>query len=93
MKTTKTVHLYYEARQCDLRVSQYDVRLWNDSDYVWIASQEVTFEHDEFDANARQLASLKIKLEEVRAENQQRENAILLAISKLQALEWEWGQA
>lgn len=35
-----------------------------------------------------QLAALKAKLQEVRAENQQRENAILDAISKLTALEY-----
>lgn len=40
------------------------------------------------DMQSAQLAALKAKLQEVRAENQQRENAILDAISKLQALEY-----
>lgn len=39
--------------------------------------------------HAKQLAQLNEKLQEVRAENQQRENAILDQISKLQALTFE----
>lgn len=40
------------------------------------------------DMQSAQLAALKAELQKVRAENQQRENAILDAISKLQALEY-----
>ena len=39
--------------------------------------------------HAKELSSLNAKLQEVRAENQQRENAILDQISKLQALTHE----
>lgn len=43
------------------------------------------------DMQSAQLAALKAKLQAVRAENQQRENAILDAISKLTALEYVEG--
>jgi hypothetical protein len=52
------------------------------------ATIEVTLHSSEVIA-ASQLDSLKAKLQEVRAENQQRENAILDQISKLQALTFE----
>jgi hypothetical protein len=37
---------------------------------------------------AKELDGLNTQLQKIRAENQQRENAILDRISKLQALEW-----
>lgn len=55
-----------------------------------IGNATVTIDYlEKVDISARQLDSLKAKLQEVRAENQRRENAILDQISKLQALTFE----
>jgi hypothetical protein len=48
---------------------------------------------DENEAAAKELEVLRQQLKEVRAENQQRENAILDRISKLQAIEYVEVQA
>ena len=48
---------------------------------------------DDAEATKNQIAALNRKLESVRAESQQRENAILLKISKLQALTMEVAEA
>lgn len=45
--------------------------------------------HPENEVQAKELERLNEQLKSVRAENQQRENAILLAISKLQALTFQ----
>jgi hypothetical protein len=61
----------------------------NCEDWVEVGSAEITvtlFHRDEVIAN--ELDGLNTQLQKVRAENQQRENAILDRISKLQALEW-----
>lgn len=58
-------------------------------DWVEVGSAEITvtlISRDE--AVANELDGLNTQLQKVRAENQQRENAILDRISKLQALEW-----
>lgn len=55
--------------------------------YARIGTATVTVElHTENEIAANQLAALQKQLKVVRAENQQRENAILDQISKLQAL-------
>lgn len=55
--------------------------------YARIGTATVTVDlHTENEIAANQLASLQKQLQAVRAENQQRENAILDQISKLQAL-------
>jgi hypothetical protein len=54
---------------------------------VGVATITVTF-HPREELVAKELEGLNTQLQKVRAENQQRENAILDRISKLQALEW-----
>lgn len=67
--------------------------IWDDAkvdDYTQIGTAVVTVTlHSDEVVHQKQLADLKDKLEEVRAENQQRENAILDQISKLQALTFQ----
>lgn len=53
--------------------------------HIGTAAVEVTLKTDK-EIVAGQVASLQVQLAAVRAENQQRENAILLRISKMQAL-------
>lgn len=58
--------------------------------YTQIGVAEITLELFPQDVlNGNQLDALKEKLQAVRADNQQRENAILLQISKLQAIGYE----
>jgi len=57
--------------------------------YSLIGTATVTVElHTEDQIMAAKLAALKEQLQAVRAENQQRENAILDQISKLQAIDY-----
>ena len=57
--------------------------------YTLIGTATVTIElHTEDQIMAAKLAALKEQLQTVRAENQQRENAILDQISKLQAIDF-----
>lgn len=56
-------------------------------EYTQIGTAVVTVTlHSEQVVHQKQLAELKEKLQEVRAQNEMRENAILLQISRLQAL-------
>lgn len=74
----KTTPLLAEPEGC----SYYDGK-----GYVRIGTATVTVElRTENEIAANQLAALQKQLQAVRAENQQRENAILDQISKLQAL-------
>lgn len=58
--------------------------------WVVIGNATVTVDYLEpTDIAAQQMDALKAKLQSVRAENQQRENAILDQISKLQAISYE----
>lgn len=71
---------------CELGGSSY----FEGQGYSRIGTATVTVElHTENEIAANQLASLQKQLQEVRAENQQRENAILDQISKLQALTFQ----
>ena len=54
---------------------------------VGVATITVTL-HPREELVAKELEGLNTQLQKIRAENQQRENAILDRISKLQALEW-----
>ncbi len=57
--------------------------------YSQIGTATVTIElHTEDQIQAAKLAALQAQLQTVRAENQQRENAILDQISKLQAIDY-----
>lgn len=62
----------------------------------WVKVGDAHITVEILDARAiqnEQLAMLKALLDKERAESQQRQNAILNRISKLQALEWEGVQA
>ena len=62
----------------------------------WVKVGDAHITVEILDARAiqnEQLAMLKAMLDKERAESQQRQNAILNRISKLQALEWEGVQA
>jgi hypothetical protein len=68
-------------------LAQSTAEYWEKSGYTLIGTATVTIElHTEDQILASQLDALKAQLQTVRAENQQRENAILDQISKLQAL-------
>lgn len=71
--------------------SQPHIIPWDSFDgYTQIGTATVTVElYTENEIAAGQLAALNKQLQEVRAENQQRENAILDQISKLQALTFQ----
>jgi hypothetical protein len=57
--------------------------------WVQVGTAQITVTLFERDAIvAKEVEGLNTQLQKVRAENQQRENAILDRISKLQALEW-----
>lgn len=71
---------------CDPNGSSYFDR----QGYARIGTETVTVElHSENEIAASQLEALQKQLQAVRAENQQRENAILNQISKLQALTFQ----
>jgi len=68
-------------------LAQSTAEYWEKSGYTLIGTATVTIElHTEDQILASQLDALKAQLQTVRADNQQRENAILDQISKLQAL-------
>jgi hypothetical protein len=58
---------------------------------VGVATITVTF-HNRDELVAKELDGLNTQLQKVRAENQQRENAILDRISKLQAITYDGGE-
>ena len=58
---------------------------------VGVATITVTF-HPREELVAKELEGLNTQLQKVRAENQQRENAILDRISKLQAITYDAGE-
>jgi hypothetical protein len=58
---------------------------------VGVATITVTF-HNRDELVAKELDGLNTQLQKVRAENQQRENAILDRISKLQAITYDAGE-
>jgi hypothetical protein len=61
----------------------------NVEDWVEVGVATITITlHPRDELVAKELEGLNTQLQKVRAENQQRENAILDRISKLQALEW-----
>jgi len=69
---------------------------WDMSDVGWIkvGTARITVELlDPKEIQHGQLAALQARLQKERADSQVRQNAILDAISKLQALEWEGVEA
>jgi macrodomain Ter protein organizer (MatP/YcbG family) len=71
----------------ELTYINHDMSETEDWVEVGVAAITVTL-HPKDDIVAKELDGLNAQLQKVRADNQQRENAILDRISKLQALEW-----
>lgn len=75
-----------------ISVAQHDMT--GISDWVKVGTAHITVELlDAKEIQNEQLASLQAQLQKERADSQVRQNAILDAISKLQALEWEGAAA
>jgi len=71
-------------------VQQEDLKSYLGSGWVVTGKATITVEYlDQEEIQAQQLCALKDQLQIVRAENQQRENAILDQISKLSSLTYE----
>ena len=85
LETVKQGHLN-EATD-ELSFTNNDMSNVEDWVEVGVATITITF-HPREKLVAKELEGLNTQLQKVRAENQQRENAILDRISKLQALEW-----
>jgi hypothetical protein len=72
-----------------LITAEDDTSYFEQNGYTLIGTATVTIElHTEDQIMATKMAALKTQLLAVRAENQQRENAILDQISKLQAIDY-----
>lgn len=100
MKITSTAFAYIDTRfesvesvrkgQILPRLSLGESDYYQEQGYPCIGTATVTIElHDDKTVTANQLVALGKRLDAVRAENQQRENAILDQISKLQAIGYE----